>query len=172
MAGGPEVPGVVGETGSADRPAAASAPVFCIVAVKSVGLALPEQHPLVTLEEAEAPGAGRRSVSFRVGMTEGVALAHALAGTRAGRPLTHDLFSVVLVRFGVDVLAVRLVGRLGATYLAELDLVGAAAQGREVVPCRPSDGIVLALRRRVPAPVLCDERLFDDGDVMPGATFP
>jgi len=40
--------------------------------------------------------------------------------------------------------------------------------GREVLDCRPSDGIVLALRMPVPAPILVDERLLDDaGDVAP-----
>ena len=40
--------------------------------------------------------------------------------------------------------------------------------GRERVDCRPSDGIVLALRMPVPAPILVDERLLDQvGDVVP-----
>ena len=40
--------------------------------------------------------------------------------------------------------------------------------GRERVDCRPSDGIVLALRMPVPAPILVDERLLEDlGDARP-----
>ena len=40
--------------------------------------------------------------------------------------------------------------------------------GRERVDCRPSDGIVLALRMPVPAPILVDERLLEDlGDLAP-----
>ena len=40
--------------------------------------------------------------------------------------------------------------------------------GRERVDCRPSDGIVLALRMPVPAPILVDERLLEEaGDVLP-----
>ncbi|MHB1852420.1 MAG: bifunctional nuclease family protein, partial [Acidimicrobiales bacterium] len=96
----------------------------------------------------------------------GVALAHAIGGTSAPRPLTHDLFAETLERYGIDVVAVRLTGRTGATYFAELVLVGPV--GRSVLSCRPSDGICLALRQRVPAPVLCDERLFSPGvDVPP-----
>ena len=42
------------------------------------------------------------------------------------------------------------------------------AQGHEVMPCRPSDGIVLAARQVVSAPILADERLLvGTGDVMP-----
>jgi bifunctional DNase/RNase len=34
--------------------------------------------------------------------------------------------------------------------------------------CRPSDGLVLALRMPVPAPILVDERLLEgSGDVAP-----
>lgn len=136
---------------------------FRIVTVTSVAVRLPDQYPLVTLEDAEVPG---RALSFRIGLTEGVALSHAMGGTVAPRPSTHDLFAAALQRYAVDVLAVRLVGRVGATYLAELDLVG--GHGREVLSCRPSDGICMALRQRVPAPVLADDRLFTEpGDVLP-----
>lgn len=129
---------------------------------------LPDQYPVVTLEDAEVPG---RTLSFRIGLTEGVALTHALRGTVAPRPSTHDLFAAALQRYAVDVLAVRLVGRVGTTYLAELDLVG--GHGREVLSCRPSDGLCLALRQRVPAPVLADDRLFSEtGDVLPDEPHP
>lgn len=136
---------------------------FRLVNVLSVEVTLPDQYPVVTLEEAEPR---RRRLAFRIGMAEGAALAHALAGTEAPRPLPPDLFSQVIQRFGIEVVAVRLVGRRGSTYLAELDLVG--PKGRELVSCRPSDGIALALRQRLPAPVLADERLLATaGDVTP-----
>lgn len=137
--------------------------VFRIMAVESVQVELPDQYPLLALVETE--GAGRR-LAFRIGLAEGAALAHALHGTMAPRPLTHDLFADVLGRLAVDVVAVRLVGRFGATYLAELELMG--PRGREVVACRPSDGIVLALRQRTPAPVLADERLLSTVGDVPG----
>jgi hypothetical protein len=58
------------------------------------------------------------------------------------------------------------VGREEGNLLAELDLM--TPGGREVLDCRPSDGIVLALRMPVPAPILVDERLLDQvGDVAP-----
>jgi bifunctional DNase/RNase len=136
---------------------------FRIVRVVSIDVVLPDQFPVVTLEDVEET---RERLAFRIGTTEGVALAHALAGTVAPRPLTHDLFALALERVGVDIVAVRLTGRVGTTYLAELELAGPA--GVEVLSCRPSDGICLALRQRVPAPVLCDARLFrTPGDVPP-----
>ncbi len=136
--------------------------------MSSVRVALPDQHPVVSLEDTEVQG---RILSFRIGMAEGAALAHVLDGTVAPRPSTHDLFAAALQRYAVDVLAVRLTGRVGSTYLAELDLLG--GHGREVLTCRPSDGICLALRQRVPAPVLADDRLFTEaGDVLPDEAFP
>lgn len=140
----------------------ATARVFRIARVAAVEVRLPEQHPTVVLEDVEQG----EQISFRVGTAEGVSLAHVLHGSATPRPLTHDLFASVLERCGVDVLAVRVCGRVGAAHLAELELLGPG--GREVLSCRPSDGICLALRRRVPAPILVDERLFTtDGDVEP-----
>ncbi len=136
---------------------------FHLVEVADVALELPGQHPVVTLQELEPP---LRELAFPVGLPEGGALAAALRRLPGPRPLTHELFASVLARTGVDVVAVRLVGRRGGTYLAELDLTG--PNGRQVLDCRPTDGLTLVLRLPVPAPVLADERLFDEeGDVDP-----
>ena len=147
------------------EPPPRSAPTYRIVRVVSVDVTLPDQFPVVTLEDTEG---SHDRLAFRIGIAEGVALAHAIAGTSAPRPLTHDLFADTLERQRIDVVAVRLTGRVGATYLAELVLVGSA--GRSVLSCRPSDGICLALRQRVPAPLLCDERLFVPGVDVPAGT--
>ena len=136
---------------------------YRIMTVASVEVDLPEQYPVLVLEEAEGE---RRTLAFRIGMPEGVALAHAVHATSAPRPLTHDVFAEVLERLRVDVVAVRLVGRSGGTYLAELELMG--PRGREVVGCRPTDGIALALRQKVRAPVLADDRLLSSSGDVPG----
>lgn len=144
-----------------------SEPRFRVMDVMSVTVELPDQYPLVTLQEAEPP---LRELSFRVGLPEGVALAYALRGVSTPRPLTHELFTTVLQRLRADLVAVRLVSRQGSTYGAEMDVM--TAQGREVVPCRPSDGIVLAARQVVSAPILADERLLvGTGDVVPGTGY-
>jgi bifunctional DNase/RNase len=79
--------------------------------------------------------------------------------------MTHELFARVLQRARIDVIALRLVGREDGVYLAELDLM--TPTGRERIDCRPSDGLVLALRMRVPAPVLVDERLLESSGNVP-----
>ncbi len=136
---------------------------FRVMEVLTVTLELPSQFPVVTLRETEP---SFRHLAMPMGMAEGVALAHALGKVRTPRPLTHELLVSVLQRLGADVVAVRLVGRTAGTYLGELELMSSA--GREVIACRPSDGIITALRLPVPAPILVDERLLDsDEDVAP-----
>lgn len=144
-----------------ERPAA-----FRIVRVVSVEVLLPDPYPLVTLEDTEGSG---KQISFRIGTSEGASLAAALFGVSSARPSTHELFATALDQAGVDIVAFRIVGRVGVTYLGELELVGGT--GRQVLSCRPSDGISLALRRRtLPAPVLVDDRIFTmTGDVTPGS---
>ncbi len=141
-------------------PAAAA---FRVMDVDDVSMDLPSPYPSVTLVESEPP---MRALVFPVGLPEGTAMAQALRRMDSRRPMTHELFIQVLQQSRIDVIAVRLVGRDEGNLLAELDLMTPA--GRVRVDCRPSDGIVLALRMPVPAPILADERLLDDmGDVAP-----
>lgn len=149
-------PGVEGEIEE-------QAPAFRVMDVEDVTLDLPAQYPSVTLIEAEPPG---RMLVFPVGMPEGTAMAQAIRRMDSRRPMTHELFMNVLQRARIDVIAVRLIGREEGNLLAELDLM--TTSGREQVPCRPSDGVVLALRMPVAAPILVDERLLEHGgDVEP-----
>jgi uncharacterized protein len=134
-------------------------PAFRVMDVEDVSLDLPSTYPTVTLVESEPP---MRSLVFPIGLTEGTALALALRRMESPRPMTHELFVQVLQRLRVDVIAVRLTGRDQGNYLAELDLM--APSGRERLSCRPSDGLVLALRMPVPAPILVDERLLEQAD--------
>jgi len=127
--------------------------------VSSVTLDLPNQHPTVVLRESETP---RRQLSFSIGFSDAVILSHAFRRIATPRPLTHELMSAVLQRFDVDIVAVRIVGRRGTVYFAELDLRGRSV--RSVHSCRPSDALTLALLQPVPVPILIDERLLDGSD--------
>ncbi len=162
----PEPAPVAPAAAAAPAPSPAPAPAmasFRVMDVEDVMLDLPSQYPAVTLVESEPP---MRTLVFPVGLPEGTAIAQALRRMEGRRPMTHELFMQVLQRARVDVIAVRLVGREEGTLLAELDLM--TPGGRERVDCRPSDGIVLALRMPVPAPILVDERLLETlGDLDP-----
>jgi uncharacterized protein len=140
-------------------------PAFRVMDVEDVSLDLPSPYPAVTLVESEPP---MRALVFPVGLPEGTAMAQALRRMDSRRPMTHELMMQVLQRAHIDVIAVRLTGRDEGNLLAELDLM--TPSGRERIDCRPSDGIVLALRMPVPAPILVDERLLEEaGDVEPMA---
>jgi hypothetical protein len=104
-------------------------------------------------------------------MQDGVGLSHALRRVPTPRPLTHELITDVLSGFDIDVIAIRLVGRQGKTYFAELDLRGRT--GRNVYSCRPTDALAVALHQAVPVPILIDSRLFEEeGDVVPWSPPP
>lgn len=137
-------------------------PDFRMALVSSVTVDLPNQHPAVCLREMETP---RRQLTFSVGMQDGVALSHAMRRIPTPRPLTHELMSGVLQRFDIDMVAVRIVGRVGSVHFAELDLRGTG--GRSVHSCRPTDGIILALHQPVPVPILIDARLLQSADDLP-----
>jgi bifunctional DNase/RNase len=138
-------------------------PSFVVMDVEDVVVLLPDQFPLVHLQEREAPF---RDLKFRCGMTEGAAIASALGRVASQRPLTHELSVSILEHLHADVASVRLTGRRDGTYFAELVIMG--RDGKIVLQARPSDALALALRQGVRAPVLCDERLLDDeGDVTP-----
>jgi len=131
--------------------------------VAGVNVDLPNQHPTVVLRETESP---RRQLSFSIGFQDAVGLSHAMRRIPTPRPLTHELMSQVLQGFDIDVVAVRLVGRQGSIYFAELDLRGRS--GRSIHSCRPSDGLTVALLQPVSVPILIDRRLLEEtGDVIP-----
>jgi hypothetical protein len=138
-------------------------PSFRVMDLEDVSMDLPSPYPAVTLVESEPP---MRALVFPVGLPEGTAMAQALRRMDSRRPMTHELFMQVMQQARIDVIALRLTGRDEGNLLAELDLM--TPGGRVRVDCRPSDGIVLAMRMPVPAPILADERLLDEvGDVVP-----
>lgn len=136
---------------------------WCLVSVSGVHLELPAEHPEVVLEELSAP---HRQLGIPVGLAEGRAIAYAWRQIPTPRPLTHELLAELLDRHGVDVAALRITGRSGTTFLAELDTEG--PRGQHTLSCRPSDGLALVLRRRMPTPVLVAADLFEGGGDEPG----
>ena len=157
----PELPEIVEPV--APAPADGHGVDFRMAIVSSVTLDLPSQHPAVVLREIETP---RRQLTFSIGMPDAVALSHAVRRIPTPRPLTHELMGSVLEQFDIDLVAVRIVGRTGAVYFAELDLRGRS--GRSVHSCRPTDALTLALHQPVQVPILIDARLLEgDGDIAP-----
>jgi bifunctional DNase/RNase len=130
-----------------------------VMVVAGVRLELPAAHPDVLLQESQAPW---RELRIPVGLAEGTAIAYAFKGVATPRPLTHAFVSELLDRHGVELIALRIVGRQGAVFLAELDTTG--PRGRQVLSCRPSDGIAMVLRRAVPTPILVAEAVLAEAN--------
>jgi bifunctional DNase/RNase len=131
--------------------------IFKVMNIESVLYDLADPAPLVHLIEAESP---YRYMTIPVALPEAVALDHALSGIDGRRPSSHELFAVVLARLRADVVAARIVRFDHGVFYAELDVM--TPRGREVFDCRTSDALILALRQKVQAPVLCAEEVLLD----------
>ncbi len=127
---------------------------FKVMNVESVLYDLADAAPFVHLMEAESP---YRYVAIPVALPEAVALSNALSGIEGRRPSSHELFSEVLARLQADVVAARIVRYDDGVFYTELDVM--TPRGREVFDCRTSDALILAIRQKVQAPVLCDEEV-------------
>jgi bifunctional DNase/RNase len=138
-----------------DEPAVESGQAWRLVVVAGVEMHLPAANPEVLLREAGSPW---RELRIPVGLAEGTAIAQAFHGVASPRPLTHALVATLLESHEVHLEAMRITGRIGKVFVAEIETVG--PRGRQVVDCRPSDAMALVLRSRLPAPMLVAEELF------------
>lgn len=133
--------------------------IWRVVEVEAVEMHLPGSNPEVVLAEKVPPW---RRLRIPVGFSEGNSIAYALHGVEVPRPLTHDLMAELLERHGVEVVALRLTARHNGVFFGELETMG--PRGREVVPCRPSDGVALVLRQRMDTPVIVATWLFEEAE--------
>ena len=76
-----------------------------------------------------------------MGAVEATAIAFAQQGIKPPRPLTHDLFTDVLVTLQVKLVEVRITSLTDGVFFAEIEFGGG-----QVLSSRPSDAIALALR--------------------------
>jgi bifunctional DNase/RNase len=132
----------------------APAPQFRVMSAESVTYDLADASPQVHLMESEAP---YRFLSIPIALPEAQALRQAMENVAGRRPGTHELAAEILARLQADVVAARITRFENGVFFAELDLM--SPRGREVLDCRTSDAIILALRQRVVAPILCAEEV-------------
>lgn len=115
---------------------------FVAVEVVGVRVEMPNNSPLVVVR-----GPGELLLPIWIGPNEAAAIAMALQGVTAPRPLTHDLFVATLEGLGVPLRQVRITRLADGVFYGELVL--GAPQHETVVDARPSDAIALALRAGV-----------------------
>jgi bifunctional DNase/RNase len=162
----PAVEGTVAEAPAADEPAAdepaadepaadepaadePAVPDDVRLSFAGVEVSLPDTNPVLILQEADPP---YRELRMPIGSAEGVAIAYAWRQIDTPRPLSHELFADVMRSFGLTLDVVRITDVRGTSFSAELVISG--RPGPRVLPCRPSDGVALALRQRITAPIV------------------
>ncbi len=128
-----------------------------------VVMVLPSLNPIVVLEE-EA-GAHRR-LSIPIGQAEGAAIAYAARRITTPKPLTHELVVNMMTEFALVLEVVRITEVNGAAYAAEAVVSGPS--GTRVIACRPSDGIALALRYPLFAPLVAHESVLRHAESLGG----
>jgi len=110
------------------------------------------RSPILILKET----GGERFLPIWIGLFEAQAIALALEGIPAPRPLTHDLLATALDACRATVERVVISDLREGTFFATVELL--RDEGPQALDARPSDGVALALRCR--APLFVDERVF------------
>lgn len=128
--------------------------------VLGVRVELPANTPLVLLREQEGE---RRLLPILIGSQEAAAIHTAMEGVVPPRPLTHDLLVAVLEGLSVPLAYIQVTEIREHTFFAQLHL---GSDGDQVISCRPSDAIAMAVR--VGCPVYASEELMDEAGVSAG----
>jgi bifunctional DNase/RNase len=127
---------------------------FVAVEVVGVRVEMPSNSPIVLVR-----GPGDLLLPIWIGPNEAAAIAMAMQGVTAPRPLTHDLFIATLEQLGAPLRSVRITRLEDGVFYGELVL---GEQGTTVVDARPSDAIALALRAGAPV-LVADAVLVEAG---------
>lgn len=128
-----------------------------------VSVEVASNTPIVVLQELTGSS---RSLSIFIGGPEATAIAFALEGVQAPRPLTHDLFKDVLDAVEIEVDHVVVSELKDATFFAELHLTNGTEDW--VVSSRPSDA--LALAARVECPIYVNDAVMNEAGVAEADT--
>jgi uncharacterized protein len=107
---------------------------------------------VMVLEEIDGP----RLLPIWIGLYEGGAIGMALSGQQFPRPLTHDLFMVVIQQLTAKLKHVMITELKDSTFFAEIALQNGAKE--IVIDARPSDSVALAVRAN--CPILVNDGVF------------
>ena len=112
--------------------------------------------PLVILSDR-----ADRLLPIFIGLWEAVSINSAKNHEVLPRPFTHDLFIDMMGKFSISFSSLQIDSVQDGVYYAQLVMNDESR--REYIDCRPSDGLILAARQAVPAPMLADQRLLAQG---------
>jgi bifunctional DNase/RNase len=106
-------------------------------------------------------GETSRVVPVFIGPAEAQAIAIGLEGLSPPRPLTHDLIINIMADLKAQLVRVDITELRDGAFLAELELL--APDGTHRISARPSDGMALAVRLKIP--IFVDRSVFDEAGV-------
>jgi bifunctional DNase/RNase len=117
-----------------------------MIEMKVLGLTLDNatKAPILVLRAGE----GEDILPLWIGATEAMAISLALAGARAERPLTHDLMLDMMRAADIRLTGMSIVDLRNGVFYGMLDIL--CGERATHLDCRPTDGIVLALRAGSP----------------------
>jgi bifunctional DNase/RNase len=98
-----------------------------------------------------------RSIPIYIGLWEGISIHNALEGEVSPRPITHDLFLDFMEKYSISLESLQIDSLEDGIFYSRLLFVRNGQE--EVLDCRPSDGIAIAIR--ADAPIYVDERVID-----------
>lgn len=101
--------------------------------------------PTVLLQVADS-----HYIPIYIGLWEAISINNALNQETLPRPITHDLFPELFARFALSVVSLHIDSLDDGVFFA--NLIIKQGDREEMLDCRPSDGIAIALR--VDAPIL------------------
>ena len=125
--------------------------------VESIRVSLVSQHRVVILKEV----AGERHLMIWIGAFEADAIAMALQGVDAARPLPYDLMKAIVGDLGGRIDRILVTDLSQDIFYARI-VVQRDGQAVEI-DSRPSDAIALAVRAQVP--ILVDESVMERAGV-------
>ncbi len=123
-----------------------------------VRVELPTNQPIVLLQER----GGERYLPIWIGGGEATAIALALQGIVAPRPLTHDLMKNVLEELGVRIERIVITELKEGTFYAIIEMSQNGT--RHEISSRPSDAIALAVRVNVP--IFANEEVLTEASIV------
>lgn len=124
-----------------------------MIAVELVGvrLEMPSNTPIVLLQETDGE---RRMLPIFIGQAEATAIALHLEGVDTPRPMTHDLAKDLITILGATLEQVVVTDLRDKTFFAEMHF--RVGEREQIVSCRPSDAIAIAVRSESPIYVAAD----------------
>jgi len=126
--------------------------------VESIRVSLVTQHRVVLLREVN----GDRHLPIWIGPFEAEAIAMAIQGVAAARPLPYDLLRTIIAEMGGEIREVAVTDLAQDVFYARIVIF---VDGRVLeIDSRPSDAIALAVRAKVP--IYVDETVMERAGVQ------